>query len=106
MYEYRARILKIVDADIVDVEIDLGFGVLVHERIRLADIEVWELGAGNGLPAKSYTEKMLPVGSMVVLRTQKANGQHGRYIGDFILEDGCSLGVLLVAGGYGQHVSY
>ena len=36
MYEYKVNILKVVDGDIVDVDIDLGFGVwLRNERVRI-----------------------------------------------------------------------
>ena len=36
MYEYRCKVVKIVDGDTVDVDIDLGFGVwLKKERIRM-----------------------------------------------------------------------
>ena len=35
MYEYRCKVVHIVDGDTVDVDIDLGFGVwLKKERIR------------------------------------------------------------------------
>ena len=34
MYEYRCKILRVVDGDTVDVDIDLGFGIWMHkERI-------------------------------------------------------------------------
>ena len=40
MYEYRCKVLKVVDGDTVDVDIDLGFGiVLKDERVRLMGIE-------------------------------------------------------------------
>ena len=36
MYEYRCKVVHIVDGDTVDVDIDLGFGVwLKKERIRM-----------------------------------------------------------------------
>ena len=36
MYEYKAKILRVVDGDTVDVDIDLGFGVwLRNERVRI-----------------------------------------------------------------------
>ena len=36
MYEYRCKVVKIIDGDTVDVDIDLGFGVwLKKERIRM-----------------------------------------------------------------------
>ena len=40
MYEYRCKVLKVVDGDTVDVDIDLGFGiVLKDERVRLMGID-------------------------------------------------------------------
>ena len=43
MYEYRCEIVKVIDGDTVDVDIDLGFGVwLRKERIRLRGIDTPE----------------------------------------------------------------
>ena len=43
MYEYRCKVVKIVDGDTVDVDIDLGFGVWLHkERIRMFGIDTPE----------------------------------------------------------------
>ncbi len=40
MYEYRCTIIKVVDGDTVDVDIDLGFGVwMTNERVRLYGID-------------------------------------------------------------------
>ena len=40
MHEYKVNILKVVDGDTVDVDIDLGFGVtLTDERVRIMGIE-------------------------------------------------------------------
>ena len=43
MYEYRVEVIKVVDGDTVDVNIDLGFGVwLKKQRIRLFGIDAPE----------------------------------------------------------------
>ena len=43
MYEYRCEVVKIIDGDTVDVDIDLGFGVwLKKERIRMFGIDTPE----------------------------------------------------------------
>ena len=43
MYEYNAKILRIVDGDTIDVDIDLGCGVWIHkERVRLEGIDTPE----------------------------------------------------------------
>ena len=43
MYEYKATVVKIVDGDTVDVDIDLGFGVVLKdERVRIMGIDTPE----------------------------------------------------------------
>ena len=32
MYEYKCKIVKIVDGDTVDIDIDLGFGVWLRDE--------------------------------------------------------------------------
>jgi hypothetical protein len=40
MYEYNCRIVRVVDGDTVDVDIDLGFSHWIHdERIRLYGVD-------------------------------------------------------------------
>ena len=64
MYEYKAKLVKVVDGDTVDVDIDLGFGVwLKNERVRIMGIDTPESRTRDkvekifGLAAKavSYT---------------------------------------------------
>lgn len=95
MYEYRCKILRIVDGDTVDVDIDLGFGVWMHrERVRLLGIDTPESRTRDlvekkfGLAAKEFVRDTMPVGSMQVIRTQKdKTGKFGRILGDFVLEN-------------------
>ena len=43
MYEYKCKIVKIVDGDTVDIDLDLGFGVwLRDERVRIMGIDTPE----------------------------------------------------------------
>ena len=43
MYEYKCKIIKVVDGDTVDVDIDLGFGVwMKDERVRIMGIDTPE----------------------------------------------------------------
>ena len=40
MYEYKCKIRKVVDGDIVDIDIDLGFGIWINdERVRIIGID-------------------------------------------------------------------
>ena len=41
MYEYKCKILRVVDGDTVDIDIDLGFGIWMHkERVRMMGIDI------------------------------------------------------------------
>ena len=98
MYEYRATIIKIIDGDTVDVDIDLGFGiVLSDERVRIAGIDTPESRTRDkeekkfGLAAKARVKQLL--GKTSVLKTQinkdgeDMKGKFGRILGDFSVYD-------------------
>ena len=43
MHEYKCKLVKVVDGDTIDVDIDLGFGVwLRNQRIRMYGIDTPE----------------------------------------------------------------
>ena len=88
MYEYKATVVKVVDGDTVDVDIDLGFDCWMHnQRIRLYGIDTPECRTRNkqekahGLLAKEYVQKALIVGEVYALRTRE-KGKFGRYLGE------------------------
>lgn len=43
MYEYRAKVKRVVDGDTLDLEVDLGFTVKVDIRARLFGIDTPEI---------------------------------------------------------------
>lgn len=95
MYEYRCKVIRVVDGDTVDVDIDLGFGVwLQGERIRLVGIDAPESRTSDpvekvfGLLAKEWLENRLPVGSIVLMKSKDFKGKFGRILGDFELASG------------------
>jgi micrococcal nuclease len=95
MHEYKCTILRVVDGDTVDVDIDLGFGVWMRkQRIRLYGIDTPESRTRDkeekkfGLLAKHYVERFLPVGSNATLVTEKdGKGKFGRILGKFKVFD-------------------
>ena len=99
MYEYRCIILKVVDGDTVDVDIDLGFGVWMrNERVRFMGIDTPESRTSDdeekifGKMAKEFVLEKMPVGSTQVLKTFKDDkGKFGRILGDFIIDGDKSL---------------
>jgi|TARA_R110000782_G_scaffold12958_1_gene38395 micrococcal nuclease len=111
MYEYRVKILKVVDGDTVDVDIELGFGVvLADERVRIMGIDTPESRTSNrveklfGLAAKARLKELL--GKTAILQTQinkngeDMKGKFGRVLGDFIGPDGRMITEILQAEGH------
>ena len=92
MYDYRATIVKVVDGDTVDVDIDLGFGVwLKDERVRLVGVDTPESRTRDlvekafGLAAKDFVKNLVEVeGADIVLVTASydSKGKFGRILGD------------------------
>ena len=98
MYEYNCKVVKIVDGDTVDVDIDLGFGIqLTDERVRIMGIDTPESRTSDkvekvfGLAAKHRLMSLL--GETCVLKTQinkdgeDMKGKFGRILGDFDVYD-------------------
>jgi len=99
MYEYRVKVIKVVDGDTVDVDIDLGFGVWLKDlRVRIMGIDTPESRTSDktekvfGLAAKARLKELL--GKQTILKTQvdksgeDMKGKFGRILGDFIGTDG------------------
>ena len=59
MYTYRGEVKAVVDADTVDVLIDLGFGVHTMQRLRLYGIDAPEMRTEAGKIAKEYVKSVL-----------------------------------------------
>ena len=65
MFEYNAKLVKIVDGDTLDADIDLGFSVWVRKRVRLVNIDTWESRTRDkeekkkGLAAKARLKELI-----------------------------------------------
>ena len=92
--EYTAKILKIVDGDTVDVDIDLGFGiVLTDERVRIMGIDTPESRTSDkvekifGTASKNRLKQLLDKEAVLVTTIDKGGedmkGKFGRVLGDF-----------------------
>ena len=95
MYEYQCKIVKVIDGDTADVDIDLGFGVwMKKQRVRFYGVDTPESRTSDkeekvyGLMAKEFVLSHLPIGSTQVLRTKKDGvGKYGRILGEFVVDD-------------------
>ena len=95
MYEYKAKIRRFVDGDTIDVDIDLGFGmILSKQRIRLYGIDTPESRTRDkeekfyGKLAAQFLKDQCKKGSCITLRTYlDKKGKYGRILGEIFVED-------------------
>ena len=88
MYQYNVKVVRVIDGDTIDVDIDLGFNtVLVKQRVRLYGIDTPESRTRDkeekkrGLISKDYLISKCPVGSNIVLQSHE-RGKFGRILGE------------------------
>lgn len=95
--EYDVTVIKVVDGDTVDVDIDLGFGIcLKDERVRIMGIDTPESRTSDrvedlfGEAAKARLKELMKHGGKLITTEDKSGedmkGKFGRILGDFKVE--------------------
>jgi micrococcal nuclease len=110
MYQYKCKIIKVLDGDTVDIDLDLGFKIiLANQRVRMAGVDTPESRTAiaeekvRGLLSKKKLAEKLPIGSWQIIETQKPDSnddKFGRILGVFVLEDGTRVNDWLIQNNY------
>jgi micrococcal nuclease len=87
MYEYKAKIERWLDADTVDISIDLGFDVWTKQRIRMIGIDAAEKNTTLGQEALKFVNDQVPPGCIVKIQSFKKE-KFGRYLAHIVYECG------------------
>lgn len=102
-YIRKAKLVRVIDGDTVELDIDLGFSITMRERVRVLGINTPELkgeSRRDGLTAKDFTVDWFENhGHDVVCRTTKdKQDSFGRFLAE-ITSGIYSLGADLLASG-------
>ena len=91
MYEYKAIVDSVYDADTITVKIDLGFNIwTANQKIRLFGIDAPEVRGSErpeGLISRDWLRDKI-LGETITLKTHKAGtgkGKYGRWLGDIFM---------------------
>jgi len=109
--EYDVHLIKVVDGDTVDVDIDLGFGIqLKDERVRIMGIDTPESRTSDrveklfGIAAKNRLKELLEKDAKLITTEDKdgedMKGKFGRVLGDFRAADGKLVTEIMIAEGH------
>ena len=87
MYEYKVSVVKVVDGDTIDVDIDLGFGMVYKkQRVRMKGIDTPESRTRDlvekkfGLASKQYFKDWVAQQDYVLVESTE-KGKFGRILG-------------------------
>lgn len=109
MYQYRAKVNKVIDGDTVELVVDLGFSISIVQRVRLYGVDTPELHSKDpeertrARAAVAYLLSILPpFGEWLTVETIKDNtDKYGRLLAKLVLADGKIVNHLLIGGNYG-----
>ena len=92
MYRYKVYVTRVVDGDTVDVDIDLGFGMIYKkQRVRMMGIDTPESRTRDleekfyGKASKAHLKTILSEGNVQLKSHDK--GKFGRILGELFIGD-------------------
>ena len=99
MYEYKAKVKRVIDGDSLVLDIDLGFYMFMNEtKIRLYGLDTPEMNSDDPLLrlqavlATRYLYDNLPVGSKVTIKTVlDKREKYGRLLATITTQDGFNI---------------
>ena len=109
-YIYRIKqILRVIDGDTIDADIDLGFDISLTKRIRLAGVDTPESRTADvnekkyGLEAKEWLKHKVEKAEHILIKTELPDSteKYGRIIGHLFVNDQAnSLNDQMIVEGY------
>jgi micrococcal nuclease len=98
-YEYKAKVMNVVDGDTIDALVDLGFKVQIMQRLRLARVDTPERTQANYQTAKDFVKDLVG-GKEVTITTHKVS-KWGYFLADVVI-DGRDVSDMLIASNLGK----
>ena len=95
-YNYKAKLVKVVDGDTIDAMIDVGFDIWIKKRIRYKGIDTWESRTRDldekkkGFAAKARNKELLESVSKksgYFIIKSYGTGKYGRVLADVYIHD-------------------
>ena len=107
-YIYRVKqVLRVVDGDTIDADIDLGFDISLTKRVRLSGVDTPESRTTDlkekalGLEVKEWLKKNLDGKKNILIKTELPDSteKYGRILGRLYVDDVC-LNDRMISDGY------
>jgi|TARA_R110002012_G_scaffold285689_1_gene476895 micrococcal nuclease len=109
MKKYNAKLIRIIDGDTIDAEIDVGFDVFVRKRIRLWGINTPETRSRDKDEVKAGKKALGRLAAILALANGEfelvhhGDGKFGRCLGElFVKEHSESVNQILINEGFAE----
>jgi len=112
LYQYKAKVIRVVDADTVDAAVDMGFGIVMHQRFRVDDWDAPETfrprNEAEKIHGKAATERAIELlmDKDILLKSTKVAGIYGRFGATIWLEDGSNYVEVMISEGFSKKKTY
>lgn len=92
LYFYQAKLIRVIDGDTFVMDVDLGFHLWRHTRVRLYDVDTPEIRGWDKVRGKQVAEKIAAwfVGKTVYIHSKHADA-FGRALAYVYDQEGNSL---------------
>jgi len=84
---YKAKVLRVIDGDTIEAEVDLGFNIRLRERFRFAGINAYEKDTELGKKATEYVKKRFAENNNECIIKSEKQGKYGRWLAWIWLAD-------------------
>jgi micrococcal nuclease len=104
--KYDADVISVYDGDTITCDLDVGFGIHLTEKIRVARIDAPEVRGAEkveGFIARDALRELILNKEVVI--TNKGRGKYGRVIGEIEI-DGINVSDWLVENDYAEYKDY
>lgn len=111
MYEYRAKVIRVVDGDTVEVDVDLGFQIHTKMMLRLYGINAPEMKGPSrvaGQAAKMFLQDLIQQynGVLKIRTLQDEQEKYGRYLAYLVFPDEAIANTVMVQTGHAVEATY
>ena len=112
LYQYKGKILRVVDADTVDAAVDVGFGLTMTQRFRLNNYDAPETFRPRNEAEKIHGKKAtvraieLLMDKHILIKSTKVAGIYGRFGATIWLEDGRNFAEVMINEGFSKKKDY
>lgn len=79
LYHYKIELIRVIDGDTIEVNIDLGFGITIRKTVRLAKINAPEMNTLEGKVNRLELTHFLADKKLTAV-TEKPMDKYGRWL--------------------------